>query len=445
MDFPLAFIQQMQQLLSEDFTPFTEAHEQDVPVSVRVNDKLPLKPSTERVSWSSAGYYLPERPLFTLDPLLHAGAYYVQEASSMFLEQLLVQFIDKSSVVLDLSAAPGGKSTLISQYLADEGLLVCNEIIRSRAYVLAENIIKWGNSNCVVSNNAPKDFASLPSFFDAMVVDAPCSGEGMFRKDGGAIAEWSEQNVLMCAARQQDILRDAWDSLRTGGVLIYSTCTYNRLENEENIAWIEEELGAELLMPDLSAFPEITVTDKGLRFFPHKTKGEGFFVAVLRKTAAAPLPKRAKKEKNRLEAKLSLEMISLKRQLRRPDEFELLLSGELISALPKKQAEKIKILQRSLHLLHSGVSLATVKGRDLIPHISLALSKELDTEHVKSVEVNKVTALRFLRREAILLPEAPKGFLLIKYDSLPLGWVKNLGSRSNNLYPNEWRIRMEIE
>ena len=215
MNLPAPFTANIKKLLKDEFLSFANAQDEPSPVSVRLNDKFRLIPSDEKVPWCHSGYYLKERPLFTADPLLHAGVYYVQEASSMFLQQALEQYASPVSVVLDLSAAPGGKSTLISQFLDKNGFLVSNEIIRSRAYILAENMIKWGNDNFLVSNNSPEDFRKLPSFFDVLVVDAPCSGEGMFRKDAGAIGEWNEQNVAMCAARQKNILNDVWVTLKT--------------------------------------------------------------------------------------------------------------------------------------------------------------------------------------------------------------------------------------
>ena len=258
-----------------------KALETKPPTSVRVNDKIAYQPSSENVAWCKSGYYLDERPLFTADPLFHAGVYYVQEASSMFLEQAVKQYFPMADTVLDLCAAPGGKSTLLSQTLAESSLLVSNEIIRSRAYILAENLIKWGNPNVVVTNNEPKDFAILGGFFDAIVIDAPCSGEGMFRKDAGAVEEWSEYNVTLCAARQTEIVSSVWDALKTDGILVYSTCTFNREENEENVQWICNELGAEVLSIDLQGNSDITKSDFGYRFYPHKTKGEGFFISVL--------------------------------------------------------------------------------------------------------------------------------------------------------------------
>ncbi len=444
MNLPAPFISTMRNLLNEDFLLFAEALDTEPPVSVRVNDKTNYVPSSNQVPWCRHGYYLNERPLFTADPLFHAGAYYVQEASSMFLWQALEQCVAQDSVVLDLSAAPGGKSTLISQFLNSNGLLVSNEIVRSRAYILAENMIKWGNANCLVSNNSPADFARLPSFFDVIVVDAPCSGEGMFRKDAGAIDEWSESNVLMCAERQRDILASVWDSLKTGGTLIYSTCTYNRFENEDNVNWIAKELGAEVLKIDVGQFPEITISESGYRFLPHKTRGEGFFLSVLRKTADAP-ELRVKKKRNEKQAvKIEPAILNLRNQLMQPETWEIAIYDNSIVAIPLAHVEKLGLLKNMLKVLHAGIVLAEQKGKDFIPHISLALSKQLNADNVNHVEVDKATAIQYLRRESIVLPECEKAYVLLRYEQVPIGWVKNLGNRSNNLYPTEWRIRMRI-
>ena len=442
MNLPEPFVSRTQELLKEELPAFLDALDYPSPVSVRVNDKMEYLPSDDTVKWCDAGYYLAERPVFTLDPLLHAGVYYVQEASSMFLQQALNRFVAPQSVVLDLCAAPGGKSTLISQYLSTHGMLVSNEIIRSRAYILAENLIKWGNDTVVVSNNEPKDFQRLPSFFDAVVVDAPCSGEGMFRKDAGAVGEWSEENVMMCARRQRQILTDVWDTLKKDGILIYSTCTYNREENEENVSWMETELGAELIRLNTDAFPEITVSDKGYRFFPHKTRGEGFFLSVLRKTSDAP-SLRIKKQ-DRRQQKSEFNETELKNKLIEPENWKIYTDNNLISAFRTKFSDKVEMLKSNLHIMHYGITLCEIKGRDLIPHTSLALSKSIQLENVLQAEVELRDALLFLKKETISLSETEKGFVLIKYRNIPLGWVKNLGNRCNNLYPNEWRIRMKI-
>lgn len=443
MTLPEAFIKRTTELLGDEFQALEKALEQNVPTSIRTNDRMDYQPSNEHVAWCNSGYYLKERPLFTADPLFHAGVYYVQEASSMFLFQAIKQHFPKAQTVLDLCAAPGGKSTLLSQTLPDNCLLVSNEIIRSRAYILAENMIKWGNPNSVVSNNDPKDFATLPGFFDAMVVDAPCSGEGMFRKDTGAITEWSEYNVTLCAARQREILTSVWDSLKTDGILVYSTCTYNREENEDNVRWIWEELGAEILTLDLNGNTDITVSDFGYRFYPHKTRGEGFFMAVVRKNSYP-----ARTMKNKKDDKKNIKFITKESiptlSLIDPDRWSILLEDNLFRAYDSERLSDYLLLSKQLKCMHCGLLLGEQKGSSFIPSASIALSKKLDKNSVEIVDVDYPTAILFLRKEAIYLPDSSLGYLLICYKGQGLGWVKNMGNRCNNLYPSEWRIRMKL-
>ena len=443
MKLPEAFVKRTKDLLGAEFGALEQAFLELPPTSVRVNDKFKYQPSDEEVAWCSSGYYLKERPLFTADPLFHAGLYYVQEASSMFLSQAVKQHFPKAHSVLDLCAAPGGKSTLLSQYLPESSLLVCNEIIRSRAFILAENIIKWGNPNVIVANNEPKDFAQLSGFFDAIVIDAPCSGEGMFRKDTGAIQEWSEYNVTLCAARQREILTSVWDALKTDGVLVYSTCTFNREENEENVRWMCDELGADLLTMDLNGNNDITATDFGYRFYPHKTKGEGFFLSVLRKTSEVNRTFKVKndaKKSSKPINKINIQPLSLLE----PEKWEIVSENNLINAYDKNRLNDFLLLNKQLNIMHSGILLGEMKGSDFIPSTCVALSKKLNKESVTAVDVDYEKAISFLKKEAIQLPETERGYILITYKNQPLGWVKNVGNRCNNLYPNEWRIRMKI-
>lgn len=443
MNLPESFVRRTINLLGNEFQDLEKALEEVAPTSVRVNDKMEYKPSDNRVAWCDTGFYLTERPLFTADPLFHAGVYYVQEASSMFLNEAVKQHFPNARTVLDLCAAPGGKSTLLTQALPESSLLVSNEIVRSRAYILAENLIKWGNPNNVVTNNDPKDFKDLPGFFDAVVVDAPCSGEGMFRKDPGAIQEWSEYNVTLCAARQREILQSVWDSIKTDGILVYSTCTFNREENEDNVQWICQELGAELLRMDLKGNQDITETDFGYRFYPHKTKGEGFFLTVLRKSSmagSAQKHKRDDKKNVKIVTKSNVSTFPLKETER----WMIIPEDNFITGYDKNRLNDFLFLKKHLKFMHSGVLLGETKGKDFIPATSIALSKILDKENVVKVDVDYRTAISFLKKEAITLPESPRGYILITFKGQALGWVKNLGNRTNNLYPQEWRIRMKI-
>ncbi|MDR3653524.1 MAG: rRNA cytosine-C5-methyltransferase [Paludibacter sp.] len=443
MNLPEDFVNRTTRLLGKEYLLLEQALQEKAPTSIRVNDKMSYQPSDEHVNWCESGYYLKERPLFTADPLFHAGVYYVQEASSMFLYQVIKQHFPFAKTVLDLCAAPGGKSTLISQTLPQSSLLVSNEIVRSRAYILAENLIKWGNPNIFVSNNEPKDFESLCGFFNAIVIDAPCSGEGMFRKDPNAIQEWSEYNVTLCAARQREIVRSVWDSLATDGVLVYSTCTFNREENEDNVQWICEELGAELLTMNLNGNNDITVSDFGYRFYPHKTRGEGFFISVLRKTSYQNRVQRNKndiKKAIKFTSKNDISMLSLHDS----DRWSIILENNQFNAYDSDRFSDFALLNKKLKCMHSGILLGELKGLDFIPSATVALSKKIDKKSVEIADVDYKTAISFLKKEAIYFPDLKRGYILISYNGQPLGWVKNLGNRCNNLYPQEWRIRMKL-
>jgi 16S rRNA C967 or C1407 C5-methylase (RsmB/RsmF family)/NOL1/NOP2/fmu family ribosome biogenesis protein len=443
MNLPIIFEKNTKLILGDEYDAFIIALQTQPPTSIRVNTKIEYHPSDEPVTWCENAYYLNERPLFTADPLLHAGAYYVQEASSMFLYQAVKQHFPTANSVMDVCAAPGGKSTLLSQTLPTSSLLVSNEIIRSRAYILAENLIKWGNPNIVITNNNPKEIGELSGFFDAMVVDAPCSGEGMFRKDADAIKEWSEYNVTQCAQRQKEILTSVWDALKTDGILVYSTCTFNREENENNVQWIRDELGADVLKMDLQGNKNITESDLGYRFYPHKTRGEGFFMAVLRKTSATPNATKNKTTKK--EGKQDVKSIVPPLALLQPEKWSIVTENNFIKAYDSNRLEDFKTLNSQLKCMHSGIVLGEMKGTSFIPATSVALSKMLDKTSVVSVEVDYKTAIAFLRSEAIQLPATERGYILVCYKGLGLGWVKNVGNRCNNLYPPEWRIRMEIK
>ena len=440
MKLPEAFEYRTKTILGDEFPEFLEALNGNVPTSVRVNNKIKYEPSDKKVSWCKSGYYLDERPLFTADPLFHAGVYYVQEASSMFLEQVVRQHFSTAETVLDLCAAPGGKSTLLSQTLSQNSLLVSNEIVRSRAYILAENLIKWGNPNVVVSNNEPKDFARLSGYFNAVLIDAPCSGEGMFRKDAGAIEEWSEYNVKSCVERQRNIVSSVWDGLKEDGILVYSTCTFNREENEDNVQWICKELGAEVLSVDLQGNNEITKSECGYRFYPHKTKGEGFFISVLRKTSVPNNLFKHKKADKYEEKPFVVDAL----ELIQSEFWFITKENNYIKAYDKKRLKDFRLLNKYLKCMYSGVLLGEMKGNDFIPSANIALSKILNKSSVNSVELDYESAISFLRKDSILLSESKRGYVLVCYKGLGLGWVKNLGNRCNNLYPHEWRIRMKL-
>lgn len=443
---PVEFIDMMQQQLGVQAPHLFHALEQEPVTSIRLNDKideLSFDADIDEVPWHYDGYYLSERPQFTLDPLFHAGCYYVQEASSMLIQRALEQYVNEDSLVLDLCAAPGGKSTLISQYLGPQGLLVANEVIRQRVFILSENIQKWGNGNTVVTHNAPKLFGEvMPNAFDCMLVDAPCSGEGMFRKDAQAIADWSMRTVRTCVERQRSILADAWAALKPGGILIYSTCTFNRHENEENVMWICEELGADIL--PLSMEPEWGVTESiaGYHCYPHLVRGEGFFLCAMRKHKRDYSPFRSKTSKKPLSTPITNENRELVRSwLYEPDEWALRQLDRFITAYPIRHKEIIDYMSTQFLCISTGFGLAEERGKHFAPQHSLAMSKAARLDAFPQLELNIESALAFLRTEALPISNLPLGLLMVTYHGIPLGFVKNVGSRCNNLYPNEWRIR----
>ena len=466
--FPADFINDLRDSLgAERADRMVAALSAEPEVSVRVNPfKLSLKAlrghfgplAGDPVPWApDEAFYLTERPSFTLDSLFHAGAYYVQEASSMYVGSLferakaaLAEASDFASGqgpafrasglrVLDLCAAPGGKTTQLLSHLDADALLVANEIVPARATVLAENVARWGCSNVAITSSDPAAFGALRGFFDVAVVDAPCSGEGMFRKDERAVAEWSRDNVRLCAARQRRILADAWLALASGGFLIYSTCTFNRFEDEENVDWICRELGAECL--------------DQRHFYPGEDRGEGFFAALLRKSGdGLQVSGNGVRTQNGCETSQRHPVAGKQRfsaQMKPLNGYKIVeahsvamlkqLSGSLAAVLPQ--------LEKALRVIASGTAVATRKGRDLVPEADYALAVErvpLEGLQYEIVEVSREDALKFLSKEALVLPDASRGYLLLTCEGLGLGFVKNLGNRTNSLLPNSRRIRKQV-
>lgn len=405
---PQEFIDSTRQLMGEQrFECFMGALGLPAPVSIRLNPfKVSLAQTPQdcdgKVPWCNSGYYLKGRPAFTFDPLLHAGAYYVQEASSMFVDEIVRQFVHHPVTALDLCAAPGGKSLCIRAALPQGSLLYSNEPNGKRAQILAENVIKQGHPDVIVTNNYARDYQRAGLCFDVIFTDMPCSGEGMFRKDPDSVGEWSMANVANCAQLQRSILEDIWPCLASGGLLVYSTCTYNVYENEQNIAYAVKELGAEVLPVAVSEEWGVMEALEGVfpvcRFIPGFTRGEGLFLAVLRKP-------------------------------------------ETQHSVALRTKKKVTV-ERALYVLAHGVRPAQEKGKKVIPDISQALSIDVATNPHPRVDVDYLTAIAYLRHEAIVLPPAvSEGFVTICYRGIALGYAKNLGSRANNLYPQEWRIR----
>ena len=441
MNLPGAFIEQLQGLLPDEWQALAEAITSSEPsVAVRVNPArgVGVPAVARRVPWCDHGFYLDNRPQFTFDPDWHAGHYYVQDASSMFITHVIRHFIHEPVRYLDLCAAPGGKTTAAIQALPAHSLTVANEIVPQRARVLADNIIRWGNPRCVVTSNAPAHVGKLAHFFDVIATDVPCSGEGMMRKDDEAVSQWSPALVEQCAQRQREILTDVWPALRPGGLLIYSTCTYNRQENEEMAEFIVRELGATSLEvpiePSWNIHPAIDSDCHCYRFMPHRVDGEGLFMAVFRKDGDAPRQDLKIKVKNTKNA----EEIG-KNWLSNPDGFVIEQQGDLYLAVPQDIRSEVTALRASLNVLHAGVELATVMGHKTVPHHALAMSVDRDEKAFPVCEVDYPAALRYLRGESIML-DGPRGYVLVAHRGAVLGFANNLGNRANNLYPKPQRI-----
>ena len=439
------FVERTRALFGEErYGRFVQALETEPVVSIRFNGrKMEADSSLNAVPWASAGRYLESRPVFTADPLFHAGCYYVQEASSMFVEQAVRQYVDRPVRALDLCAAPGGKSTLLLSQLPQGSMLVSNEPVPLRAQILAENVMKWGNAASLVTRNEPADFAPFRNFFDFVLVDAPCSGEGMFRKDSYAVEQWSVSNVEQCARKQREIVADIWESLRPGGLMVYSTCTFNREENEDCVEWIANELGAEVLEVKIDDEWNITgsLTTEGLpvyRFIPGYTAGEGLFLAVLRKDGSSTAVQPKAPRMQLAPAKLKSEVA---KWIAAPADFDFVMQGDTVIAMPKEHTAEMLALQQKLKVLHMALPLAEVKNNKILPLHALAMSTELVAQAFNTVELEREKALAYLHREALLFADAPVGHLLLTYKGTPIGFVKNIGNRANNLYPAEWRIR----
>jgi len=452
---PADFKSNIQQLLGteESESLFDAIEEQSPRTSIRINShKTNIVPfSGEKIPWSQNGYFLTERPSFTLDPTFHSGAYYVQESSSIFLEHILQTISPEKGLYLDLCAAPGGKSTLLSSYLGQDGLLISNEVIKARASILKENIIKWGLGNTVVTNNDPAHFEVLEGAFDLVLIDAPCSGEGMFRKDPQARNEWSIDNVQICAARQERILDHAGALVRAGGYLIYSTCTFNRRENEDNLKFLTEEFSYEPVRIPLQkdwgiVESEEVIDDRifyGYRFYPHKVAGEGFFITVLKRPDSSfhQNPRKTKDFKHPYVQRANDTHV-IREVTGIGEEWFLFTLQESYFAMRSEFKDHFEWIVPYLNIRYFGIELGKVNKGQLIPSHEFALSI-LSKSLFVTYELTKEEALSYLRKEDMTLDIIEEGWVLVTYEDLPLGWIKNIGKRINNYYPKDWRIRMK--
>jgi 16S rRNA C967 or C1407 C5-methylase (RsmB/RsmF family) len=444
-NFPPDFEKRMSAALGRRFDAFAKAHQAPAPVSIRLNPFKNPRIDGEHVPWAETGRYLTERPSFVDDPHFHGGVYYVQEASSMFLEQAVKQCVDTTRPLkaLDLCGAPGGKSTHLISLLHADSLIISNEVIRSRAYILQENLQKWGRPNVLITNNDPADFRKLNGYFDLIVVDAPCSGEGLFRKEPDSMSEWSEDNARLCSLRQRRILQAVWPSLKTGGILVYCTCTYNPEENEKNLAWFAEE--EELAFIPISADPAWGVESvdhpgvKAVCVLPDRVRGEGFFISALRKT-------QGEEERTLRVPKADREAIRPAKSLapvwiRDADRYLTMKTGSLCSFFPKPWGPEPLALSAVLNVIECGTPFLEKAGKKEVPAPAVALSTELDTRHLDMIDLDRDSALLYLRRENVHPSSPRKGIHLVRFEETPLGWLNRLDNRSNNHWPKEWRIR----
>jgi 16S rRNA C967 or C1407 C5-methylase (RsmB/RsmF family)/NOL1/NOP2/fmu family ribosome biogenesis protein len=447
---PQAFTDNMKVILGSEYSDFESSLHEVAPVSIRINKsklssaKFSIFDSQISIDWCSTGIYLEQRPSFTLDPLFHSGGYYVQEAASMFVEQCAntVRRYGNVDYVLDLCAAPGGKSTHLLSLFPDS-LVLSNEVIRSRTAILKENIAKWGQSNTMVTSCDPAAFHKLNHVFDFILVDAPCSGEGMFRKEPAALKNWSPGNVKHCAVRQLRIVRDVWSALKPGGFLLYGTCTYNLEENENVIRYIVDNLGGKSVPVDTPPNAGISSSlDKNIhacRFFPHKTRSEGLFLSLVRKNgdSTQSVPRHSKKIS---------QIPELNSWLRQSEMFAYIRKNDCVYMLPEKFVADVEFIGKTIYTLSSGTEICTIKGKELIPSFDFAHSTEINADNFNVWDVDKTTALKFLRKETLYAPAgAGKGFVLLTYRNVPLGWVKNIGSRCNNMLPQNRKITMNYE
>ena len=471
MNLPEAFINNVKNQFDDADLLIQALNQKNDFVSVRINDAKIETPILENVSWSKNSFYLKQRPVFTMDPLFHAGCYYVQEASSMFLDVIFKQLhiTRKNQTVLDLCAAPGGKSTHIISLMNDDSLLVANEIIRSRVGMLHENLSKWGKPNYIITNNDAKDFAKCENAFDIIVCDAPCSGEGMFRKNEAARSEWSLANVDLCARRQQRIVADVWNSLKPGGYLIYSTCTFNVTENEENIKQFCLDFDAESIRVKIEKHWEIYETSTpvasganavvfGYRFYPHKLKGEGFFISILQKPGEANNGLTLfSKTKNYTPLLHNDKLVAaFAGWILHPERQNFIIENNYVSIFPKNLFNALNYFKSKLKIFAFGSTIAELKGKNVLPQQDLANSIFLNTDAFQLINLGLVDALRYLKGETNIKLDVANGIILMGFNQnvtntslkkalILLGFAKKIENRINNNYPKARMIRMQID
>ncbi len=440
--YPQQFLDRAKEFTGNEFDKFIASLSEPAPVSIRLNPfkRIEEFSTEEKIPWSKEGKYLSARPSFTFDPLFHAGSYYVQDASSQFLEAPFTQLkklLDSPCKILDLCAAPGGKSTHLLSLINKEDLLVSNEVVPARNSILRQNIIKWGCANVIVTQNEPSDFNRLKGFFDVVLVDAPCSGEGLFRKDKDAIDEWSPEIVYKCSTRQNEILSYAYETLAPGGFLIYSTCTFEEEENDSQVNNLIQKFGLKKIDIE-NSYEGILTKLNGLAFFPHRIRGEGFYISLLQKESGEKY--RIKNEK--ITGVKNNYKVILEEFLENPNEFYPVFKEGRLFAILNEHKQWFNVLSDNLYIRHAGINLGEIKGEDFIPSESVALSNYLRKDF-SYIDFNEKQAIEYLKGGTPEITGAAKGWVIARFQTHALGWLKNLGNRINNYYPKPWRIKSD--
>lgn len=432
---PLEFIKRIEnQLGNVESQAFFDSLNYTAPVSIRLNkQKFKNSLNFEKVSWSDFGYYLPSRPLFVSDPLWHAGAYYVQEASSMAIEQafLNIKNTNNSNLkILDLCASPGGKSTHLLNLMNENDVLISNEVIQSRVGVLQENIRKCGYSNVIITNQDSNQFKNMQAYFDLVLVDAPCSGEGLFRKDKNAIEHWTPENLTTCELRQKRILSDVIHCVKTGGFILYSTCTFNPNENEEQLNFLIK-----------NGFEPVNFTINGKShffhsFMPHLNKGEGFFVGLLQKTEKTEIIETKTKNKYLIE-KITNDYLNNQNKM-----LFVKWANNLIGL-----SENVLDTLNSLPFkpVSFGVECAVIKGALELPSEYLVFSNDFNQLLLPNIELDLKEALSYISCQSLPIKTELKGYITLSYKGYIIGLGKSIGNRINNLFPNPWKLKREIK
>ncbi|MEO0311940.1 MAG: hypothetical protein RIQ89_1597 [Bacteroidota bacterium] len=438
---PSGFLQEHCSLPQQEKIKLAESLDKEYPIGIRKHPfkKLPFVHTTP-IPWCAQGAYLLQKQNFALDPFWHAGHYYVQEPSSMVLEQVINQLsLNKNPIVaLDACAAPGGKSTHLISLLHHESVLWCNEVSKSRSLILQENMVKWGFANQIITNNPVSRFKKLEQNFNLILVDAPCSGEGMFRKDRQSRLEWSGASVAHCSQRQQDILSDLMPALAPDGILIYSTCTFNEVENEGTVKWLLSNYNLGEVKINTQHLPGLEAGSYGYHCYPHKFAGEGFYFAVLQNQGGVPRTKRKEKPQSSMASHVREYVKS-----HFNDVTGVMSHFENFNLVNEAVLQQLRLFKDQFYFINAGIAIASQKGNRIVPHPHAAFSHQLKGDVFDCIFLDHLQALAFLRKQPIGSVESENGYKLVLHEQAHLGFINVIGTRYNNYFPDEWRLRLQ--